>query len=403
MPQVSIIVPTYNRADTILRAIKSIQAQTFQDWELIVVDDGSKDSTAPLVAGLDRRMILIRQQNRGLAATRITGLLASTGEYIAFLDSDDEWLPHHLELCLAFLEAFPNESFVSCELLEDFSQGRFVNHYRVETSEWYLGMATRIRSHMLDLPPGETDDYLRVYESREPIGDWGDHIVKRAGRDQNAFLYSGRIFEYLRWGFLIALPATVIKRTALETVGFPDPDYCTASDFHFMANLCQNFRANFLSVPTYIKHEFNSEGRIPVESHIATGAPALTCARDMLRSWEDLFWHARRNDRELCALRSLRQFSIAKIALEFGQRDLALQCLKEARQGLPGFWRAIALAWVVRCLPQPEMSRKAWNALSKGPYACKQVIHGELSLGMFLRKALARLRKPGDVEFRPLG
>src|SRR5262245_60879260 len=147
MPTASVIVPTFNRADTIRRAIESVQAQTLDDWELIVVDDGSTDDTGALIEGMEPRMTLIRQENRGFAEARNTGIRASTGKYLAFLDSDDEFLPHHLELEIAFLEAFPEESFVSAELLEDFGRGRFVNHYRAETSEWYPQKAVRIRSH----------------------------------------------------------------------------------------------------------------------------------------------------------------------------------------------------------------------------------------------------------------
>jgi glycosyltransferase involved in cell wall biosynthesis len=93
-------MPTFNRADTIKRAIRSVQAQTFTDWELIVVDDGSTDDTAARIEGCDPRLKLIRQENQGTAGARNTGLRASAGSYIAFLDSDDEWLPHHLELCV---------------------------------------------------------------------------------------------------------------------------------------------------------------------------------------------------------------------------------------------------------------------------------------------------------------
>jgi len=66
MPKVSIILPTFNRADTIMRAIRSVQAQSFQDWELIVVDDGSTDNTMAALAGIDARITLICQENRGV-------------------------------------------------------------------------------------------------------------------------------------------------------------------------------------------------------------------------------------------------------------------------------------------------------------------------------------------------
>jgi len=177
MPLVSIVMPTFNRADTIRRAIASIQAQSVRDWELIVVDDGSIDDTAALIAGMDPRLKIIRQENRGSAVARNTGLRQSTGKYIAFLDSDDEWLPHHLELCLAFLRAHPEEAFVTTIFLEDLGQGRFVNHPGIEISEWHPSLAKRIGSHMLDLPSGETDPYLPVYPSRQPISDGRQQIV----------------------------------------------------------------------------------------------------------------------------------------------------------------------------------------------------------------------------------
>src|SRR5262249_46089627 len=79
MTLVSIIMPTFNRADTIKRAIRSVQAQTFTDWELIVVDDGSTDDTAARIEGCDPRLKLIRQENQGTAGARNTGLRASAG------------------------------------------------------------------------------------------------------------------------------------------------------------------------------------------------------------------------------------------------------------------------------------------------------------------------------------
>jgi glycosyltransferase involved in cell wall biosynthesis len=391
MPKASVIVPTYNRADTIGRAIKSVQTQTFADWELIVVDDGSTDDTVSIIAGMEPRMTVIRQQNRGFAEARNAGIRASTGQYLAFLDSDDEFLPHHLELEIAFLEAFPDESFVSAELLENFGQGRFVNHYRAETSEWYPQKAVRIRSNNFGLPPGEHDDYLRVYETREAIGDWGSEIVKQTNC-KDAFLYRGKVFERLSWGYLMALPATVVRRTALETVGLPDEHYHIASDFHFMATLCKHFRANFLSLPTYVKHELTTDGSIPVESHVATGTKMLRCKEDMLRAYDDLFWKTDTDDHDLCGLRGLRQLGVAQVALNAGERETALQYLKAARRSLPHFWEAIALELFVKALPQAELSRKAWNGLSQGAYVSRQLLHGELTPRMFFRKALARLK-----------
>jgi glycosyltransferase involved in cell wall biosynthesis len=373
MPKVSIILPTFNRADTIMRAIRSVQAQSFQDWELIVVDDGSTDNTMAALTGIDARITLIRQENRGVTEARNTGIRAGSCDFFAFLDSDDEFMPHHLELCVAFLETFREEQFVSTELLEDFGHGRVVNHYRTETSDWYPKKAALIGSHGLDLPPGKTDDYLRVYESREPIGDWGSRIVERVNPGHGAFLYRGMIFEHMRYDFLIALPATVMRSSVFAILGFPEPRWFTASDFHFVASLCRTWRANFISIPTYIKHEYADNGALPQLGHVVTGNSALRFATDWQRAWEDLFWTTRNGDPELRALRSLRQFWTAQVALNSAERELTLQNLEQAREGLPRFWRAIALYWLVRCLPGVKLAQKTYWALGRIRYRVRTI------------------------------
>lgn len=102
-PRVSIVLPTYNRATTLRRAIDSVLAQSVDDFELIVVDDASTDATtAVLSVYADRRLRVIRRQQRaGAASARNDGIRAAAGEWIAFQDSDDEWLPHKLQLQLA--------------------------------------------------------------------------------------------------------------------------------------------------------------------------------------------------------------------------------------------------------------------------------------------------------------
>ena len=98
-PSVSVIIPTYNCAHLINRAIQSILNQTYQDFEIIVVDDGSKDNTEEVVKGFkDKRIRYLRHdKNMGEGATRNTGIKASRCEYIAFQDSDDECFPEKLE------------------------------------------------------------------------------------------------------------------------------------------------------------------------------------------------------------------------------------------------------------------------------------------------------------------
>lgn len=110
-PTVSIVLPTYNRAVVLDRSIRSVLEQTYTDFELIVVDDDSTDDTEEVVEGYDdpRVRYLEHDYNQGAAAARNTGIGAAYGDFIAFQDSDDEWLPRKLEKQMAVFERSPPE------------------------------------------------------------------------------------------------------------------------------------------------------------------------------------------------------------------------------------------------------------------------------------------------------
>jgi len=106
-PEVSIILPTYNRGWIIEEAIDSVLAQDFKDFELIVVDDGSTDDTGQILDSYDQDLIVLRQSNKGVSAARNRGIAAAKGRLIAFLDSDDLWLPRKLSSQVDFLNSNP--------------------------------------------------------------------------------------------------------------------------------------------------------------------------------------------------------------------------------------------------------------------------------------------------------
>lgn len=151
MPFFSVIIPAYNRELTIERALRSCLDQTFADFEVIVVDDGSTDGTADVVARCaDPRVILLRQENMGASAARNRGALASKGAFLAFLDSDDEFLHGKLE---AFRAEISVRGEAAARLL------------------WYSplyfdrGRNNRMRKPARAIRPGEpVGDYLFAYD-----------------------------------------------------------------------------------------------------------------------------------------------------------------------------------------------------------------------------------------------
>ena len=92
-PKVTVVIPTYNRAHLIKDAVESVLNQTYQDFELIVIDDGSTDNTREVLAVYKDKLTYIYQENQGRSSARNHGIELAQGEYIAFLDSDDVWFP----------------------------------------------------------------------------------------------------------------------------------------------------------------------------------------------------------------------------------------------------------------------------------------------------------------------
>lgn len=122
MPAVSVVIPTWNRLPLLLQAVDSVRAQTFADWELIVADDGSTDGSAEAVEALgDPRIRALRlPHGADEGRARNAGVAASSGEWVAFLDSDDLWMPHKLEVQFAASRAAGVRwSYAGAEMMDD--------------------------------------------------------------------------------------------------------------------------------------------------------------------------------------------------------------------------------------------------------------------------------------------
>jgi glycosyltransferase involved in cell wall biosynthesis len=196
---VSVIVPAYNRANIIINALKSVQAQTYANWEIVVVDDGSKDDTARTVteyAISDKRIRLIKHENNlGAQAARNTGVKAANGEWIAFLDSDDEWLPESLTL-------------------------------RMEVAR---------------------RDNVKVVHSNS--------YIQHEGKPREIYYspaWSGRIYRKLLAKDGPTFPSLLVKKEALEKIGYLDEKIKAFQEWDTCIRLARHFAFGFEPQPTFI-------------------------------------------------------------------------------------------------------------------------------------------------------
>jgi glycosyltransferase involved in cell wall biosynthesis len=171
MPQVSVIIPLYNKGKYIARALDSVYAQTFEYFEVIVVDDGSTDDGPDIVRKYDDpRLRLIQQANAGPGAARNRGVRESTGPWVAFLDADEEWLMDFLRISIEALEAHP-QCPVSVTgryrgpLREDMTLR--LTKWGRHTSEWFLSEAkvdlrgSVFRGHEIDVLSKRSNTYQK--------------------------------------------------------------------------------------------------------------------------------------------------------------------------------------------------------------------------------------------------
>ncbi|MBC8496525.1 MAG: glycosyltransferase family 2 protein [Chloroflexi bacterium] len=190
MPTVSVVIPTYNRAGYILDAIESVLSQTYSDYEIIVVDDGSADHTRdmlqPLIA--DDKIRYVYQENQGVSAARNHGIRLAQGEYIAFLDSDDLFLPTKLEKQVAVLERSLTVAF--------------------------------------------------VHAGYEKISDTGTCLGYR-----DTSKISGQVSPQilLDWSVLIATPCVLVRKSVLDEVGDFDESMRWAEDLDLWRRIAQRY------------------------------------------------------------------------------------------------------------------------------------------------------------------
>ena len=250
---VSVIIPTYNRAGTIERAVNSVLAQTWKKTEIIVVDDGSTDQTDQVLKTYGDKIRVIRQKNSGPSAARNTGIKAATGEVISFLDSDDAWLPLKTERQAKLLQRTESSgvvccvcnarmlfssgtitSFQSARLQPEQAEGVWSNPAHILIDRFLLfNQVAAVRREALsqsglfreDLPYGLNDDYdlsLRLALIgpwafiADPLVEWHEHVdnISRTHRQLEISTQTMRILKDINNSprFQQMLPQAMLNR-----------------------------------------------------------------------------------------------------------------------------------------------------------------------------------------------
>ena len=187
MEMISVIIPSYNRADTIKRSVQSVLNQTYRSFEIIIVDDDSKDNTGEIISKLNDSRISYHKNNtnRGACASRNLGIEKAKGKFIAFQDSDDEWLPEKLKEQISFLTKI-NCDLVFCsmerisgkkkEIYPPFTPDNKTNFFKQSLYENYTSTQTILGKR-------EVFEKIKFDERMPRFQDW--ELILRISRDYN--------------------------------------------------------------------------------------------------------------------------------------------------------------------------------------------------------------------------
>lgn len=261
---VSVIIPTYNRALRCKAAVESVLMQTHGNVEIVVVDDGSRDNTREVIYGMHERVKYIYQANGGVSAARNTGLHAATGDYIAFLDSDDSWLPWKLEAQLCALRAFPDAGMVWTDMLA-------VDEYGTRLHESYLTTMYDAYAYF------DRETHFKV---NRPIADlWAGCPTEYAKKK----CYSGNIFSWMFMGNLVHTSTALLRRDRQKKVGLFDIDLIKSGedyDYHFRT--CREGDVAYIDVPS-IRYQVGAADQLTQPKYM--GSIALNNLKTVTRMY----------------------------------------------------------------------------------------------------------------------
>lgn len=328
---VSVVLPTWNRAYVLPRAVESVLAQSYPRVELLVVDDGSTDDTAAVMARYGSRVRYLARANGGVAAARNTGLSAVHGEFVALLDSDDEWLPWKLEAQLAVLREFPDAGMVWSDMTAVDEHGKVVGERYLRT---FYSAYQRV----------DVDSVLADRGSLEEIAP----LIPMPAR--GARIRVGTLFPHILHGNLVHTSTAVLRRDRLVAVGgFDESLQGSGEDYDFHLRTCVEGPVALIDTPT-IRY------RVGAADQLTAPPMQRALALNDLRTVER--WLGPEGDRgPLPASESRARLS--RSHGWFGERLLLEGDLREARGQLWASWRLRpgvdrrTLLLGAACLPRP--------------------------------------------------
>ena len=239
-PTVSVIIPTYNRADLISQSIDSVLQQTFTDYEIIVVDDESTDNTEAIVKKYGDRVRYVWTPNGGTGHARNVGMQHARGRYLTFLDSDDILYPYALELETKLLERFPGVSMVCAEVTG------FDDHGFIE------------RSHMKNYHKSSYRDpaitYDSIFPSSIPLRDTGAVPASVFQEDPTVLdrrAYFGNIFDAYIVRIVLFQNTAMIRREVVDEIGPRNEQVFCYEELDYLVRLSRRHDVLFADVPTY--------------------------------------------------------------------------------------------------------------------------------------------------------
>lgn len=231
--KVSVIIPTYNRAHLVSEAINSVLNQTYQDFEIIVVDDGSTDETHEKLKPYQDKIKYVYVKNGGTAYARNVGMKMAKGEYITFLDSDDLYYPHKIKIQANFLDKYNDIAMVYTEL------SAFDSNMLWE--EFHL------KKYHESAYKNNDVTYEDIFSETISISAAGLNIEKWGNRK----IYIGNIFDKYFQNLIVFTNSVMFRRKILETIGMQDEQYWLFEEYDFVLRITKHYRVAFIDVPTY--------------------------------------------------------------------------------------------------------------------------------------------------------